>query len=105
MPFFWPTSHVGMLHPGSAKIEARKRAADFVALANAATQGTPYDEAKELLDCSSNQAETRKSLFEELGLLYVPYASNELRLTPVGRQLFDLLGPVIADPIDKSLAA
>lgn len=105
MSFFWPTSHVGMLHPASIKSEARKRASDFVALANAAAQGKPYDQAKDLLDCSSNQAETRKSLFEELGLLYVPYGSNELRLTPVGKQLFELLGPTIADPLGETVAA
>lgn len=106
MPFFWPTSHVGMLHPASPRTEARNRAADFLALAKASTDGTSYNDAKQLLDCSPNQAETRKSLFEELGLLYVPHASNEIKLTPVGKQLFEVLGPSPPSyPIDKSLGS
>lgn len=90
MAFVWPTSHIGMLHP-SGDAKARGRAEDFLTFAEAARAGVSYFDAKDLLDCSTNQAETRKSLFEELGLLFVPYRSNRLILTPLGEQFADLL--------------
>lgn len=90
LAFVWPTSHIGMLHPaGDSK--ARNRAADFLTFAQAAMDGIPYVVAKEKLACSLHQAETRKSLFEELGLLYVPYRSDRLVVTPLGEQFANLL--------------
>lgn len=88
--FVWPTSHMGMMHPGADQ-RARNMAQDFVTYAEASRAGVTYNEAKKLLSVSTNQAETRKSFYEELALLYVPYRSNKIVLTPLGDQLFDLL--------------
>jgi hypothetical protein len=91
---------VGILHPrGNA--QARQRTSDFIKLAAAAVEGLSYSDSKERFSISSNQVETRKSLFEEIGLLYVPHGSNRLVLTPVGRQLFDLLDGKDLTAIDK----
>jgi|GEM_PF-6707206 len=79
-----------MMHPGG-DVNARRRTQDFLTFATAAEEGLSYIAAKELIGCSSNQAETRKSLFEELGLLFVPYRSNRIILTPLGKQLADLM--------------
>jgi hypothetical protein len=86
MSFVWPTSHVGMLHPFGLK-HARDRWNDFVRLARAGLSGTDYNGAKKLFSVSHQQVETRKSLFEELGLLYVAEGSDQIILTPVGKQL------------------
>lgn len=88
--FVWPTSHIGMLHPAGDE-RAQGRARDFLTFAQAAKDEVSYEDAKELLTCSSHQAETRKSLFEELGLLYVPYRSNRIVLTPLGEQFHSTL--------------
>lgn len=103
LPFVWPTSHIGMLHP-AADERARSRASDFIAFARASVESIPYDEAKGLLSCSTNQAETRKSLFEELGLLYVPYRSNRIVLTPLGEQLAELLATEDIDNLSATKA-
>lgn len=93
MTFIWPTSHIGMLHPlapdGS---HVRERALEFLRLADASMKGKDYRQAKALIRSSQHQAETKKAFYGELGLLYVPYGSNTLRLTPVGEQLLNLLG-------------
>jgi hypothetical protein len=104
MVFVWPTSHVGMLHPASLEPDAQKRASDFLQFARASLAGTTYKDAKALLSCSKNQAETRKSLFEEMGLMYVPYRSDQILLTPVGRQLLDLIEIDPSMPIEGSTA-
>jgi hypothetical protein len=91
--FVWPTSHMGMMHPGG-DTRARSMAKDFVTYAQASKAGTSYQAAKGLLSVSTNQAETRKSFYEELALLYVPYRSNQILLTPLGEQLFDVLAGV-----------
>lgn len=88
--FVWPTGHVGMMHPAGGE-KARGIAQDFMTYAEASRAGVSYKDAKPLLSVSKNQAETRKSFYEELALLYVPYRSNKLILTPLGSQLFDLL--------------
>lgn len=88
--FVWPTSHMGMMHPGGDH-RARNMAQDFITYAEASRAGVAYNDAKTLLSVSTNQAETRKSFYEELALLYVPYHSNKVVLTPLGNQLFDLL--------------
>lgn len=105
MVFVWPTSHVGMMHPASLERPAQARASDFLKMARASLHGMTYKDAKTLLSCSKNQAETRKSLFEEMGLLYVPYRSDQILLTPVGRQLLDLIEIDPALPIEGSTAA
>jgi len=88
--FVWPTGHVGMMHPvGGAK--AKTIFEDFLTYARASRASVSYKDAKLLLSVGKNQAETRKSFFEELALLYVPYRSNQVLLTPLGQQLFDLL--------------
>jgi hypothetical protein len=79
-----------MLHPGGAE-KARERAKDFFSLASSSMQGIGYSDAKDAFNISSNQVETRKSLFEEIGLLYVPRSSNQIILTEIGRQLFELI--------------
>lgn len=88
--FVWPTSHMGMMHPRGDQ-RSRSMAEDFMTYAEASEAGVSYNEAKSLLSVSTNQAETRKSFYEELSLLYVPYGSNTILLTPLGKQLFDLL--------------
>lgn len=88
--FVWPTSHMGMMHP-AGDIKARSMAKDFLTYAEASEAGVSYKDAKTLLSVSTNQAETRKSFYEELALLYVPYRSNKIILTPLGCQLFSLL--------------
>jgi hypothetical protein len=93
MTFVWPTSHIGMLHPlapdGS---HVRERALEFLRLAQASVDGKSYRQSKGLFRGSQHLAETKKAFYGELGLLYVPRASNTLRLTPVGQQLLDILG-------------
>lgn len=86
----WPTSHVGMLHPAGSE-KAQQRCRDFVTLATAAIDGISYSDAKQLFTISSNQVETRKSLFEEIGLLYVPHGSGKIILTALGRQFYDIV--------------
>lgn len=88
--FVWPTSHMGMMHPRGDQ-RSRSMAQDFMTYAEASEAGVSYNDAKGLLSVSTNQAETRKSFYEELSLLYVPYRSNTIVLTPLGKQLFDLL--------------
>lgn len=61
-----------MMHPASDEPEARKRASDFMEFAEAATANESYVSAKGRLSCSTNQAETRKSLFEELASFTFP---------------------------------
>ena len=94
MSFVWPTSHVGMLHPLAAiGSKARIQGTSFLLMAEAAHNGLSYDQAKMLFpDVSASTVETRKSLYEELGLLFVPRYSGTLHLTTVGRQLLELLG-------------
>lgn len=89
--FRWPTSGVGICHPLAEGRNGRERADEFVRFAEAALAGTPYDDAKDAFEVSQHQAETRKSMLEEMGLVYVPYASNQVIVTPVGRQLYELL--------------
>jgi hypothetical protein len=103
----WPTSHVGMLHPaGGAK--ARARSDDFVKFCRAALDGKTYVQSKSLFAESDNQVETRKSLFEEFGLLFVPRGSNAIHVTPVGKQLFELVegsgGAVTPELSDRATA-
>lgn len=90
MSFVWPTSHIGMLHPAGDS-RARLRTKDFLSFAESSRQNVSYRDAKQRLSCSQHQAETRKSLFEELGLLFVPYRSDQIMLTPLGEQFADLL--------------
>jgi len=94
MTFVWPTSHVGMLHPLAAiGSKARTQGVSFLQMADAAAKGRSYDEVKGAFgDVDHATVETRKSLYEELGLLYVPRHSGTLHLTSVGRQLLELLG-------------
>ncbi len=94
MSFVWPTSHVGMLHPLAAVgSKARTQGLQFLRMAEAADKGLSYDQTKALFsDVDSATVETRKSLYEELGLLYVPKYSGTLHLTTVGKQLLDVLG-------------
>ncbi len=93
MSFVWPTSHVGMLHPFAAGSKARTQGISFLRMAEAAHNGFSYNETKELFpDVDQSTVETRKSLYEELGLLYVPKYSGTIHLTEVGAQLFALLG-------------
>ena len=103
MSFIWPTSHVGMLHP-FGPVEARQQARHFLAVANAASQKISYSASKKRVPGSSNQAETRKSLYEEIGLLYVPRASNELYVTAIGQQLLNLLGIDPPESPDETLS-
>src|SRR5690349_8600349 len=94
MNFVWPTSHVGMLHPLAADgSKAQRQGMWFLQMAELAATGRSYVDAKACFTTVDQaQVETRKSLYEELGLLYVPRNSGKLHLTPVGRQLFELLG-------------
>lgn len=94
MSFVWPTSHVGMLHPLAADgSKARTQGISFLQMADAAAKGQAYDKVKLLFKgVDPATVETRKSLYEEFGLLYVPKYSGEVRLTTAGKQLLDLLG-------------
>lgn len=89
--FRWPTSSVGIFHPLAEGENGRQRAEEFVRFADAALGGATYEEAKEAFGVSHQQAETRKSMLEEMGLLYVPASTNRVRITPVGKQLLGLL--------------
>jgi len=94
MSFVWPTSHVGMLHPlAAAGSKAQTQGLSFLQMAEAAAQGQSYEQAKARFpEVDPATVETRKSLYEEFGLLYVPKYSGTIHLTSVGRQLFELLG-------------
>ena len=93
MSFVWPTSHVGMLHPLAIGPKARTQGTLFLQMAEAAHNGLSYNKTKALFpEVDSATVETRKSLYEELGLLYVPKYSGTLHLTSVGKQLLELLG-------------
>ena len=93
MTFVWPTSHVGMLQPIAGGSKARSQGIHFLKMAEAADRGLSYDDAKALFpNVDTATVETRKSLYEEFGLLYVPRYSGALHLTMVGRQLFELFG-------------
>ena len=89
--FRWPTSFVGIVHPLAEGRNGKQRADEFVRFATAVLDGRTYAEAKPELSDTHQQAETRKSMLEEMGLLYVPKASNRVILTPVGHQLYELL--------------
>jgi hypothetical protein len=91
MKFVWPTGHVGMLHPASSRAAGRERADDFKLFAKAARDGLSYTQVKKLFNIDHAQVETRKSFFEEVGLLFVPHKSDGLVLTAVGGQLYDHL--------------
>lgn len=103
LSFVWPTSHVGMLHPAGGA-NAKERTREFLSFAASARSGLSYNEAKKELSCSSNAAETRKSMFEELALLFVPHGSNQILLTPLGDQLADLLIGWDLDELDGPTA-
>jgi hypothetical protein len=94
MSFVWPTSHVGMLHPlAAAGSNAHTQGLSFLQMAEAASQGQSYEQAKARFPkVDTSTVETRKSLYEEFGLLYVPKYSDTIHLTSVGRQLLELLG-------------
>jgi hypothetical protein len=105
--FVWPTASVGMLHPfppegAEGAAVARGQAIEFLRLAEAAANGVKYSDAKKRFDSVDHaQVETRKALYEELNLLYVPYRSDKLILTPVGEQLLNLVGvEPTAEPSD-----
>ena len=102
MTFVWPTSHVGMLDPlGPAGSRQRAQGEDFLRMAEAAQNGVSYEAAKNLFPISHQAVETRKSMYEELGLLYVPKNSGQLHLTEVGAQILQLLGaPPPEDPTE-----
>jgi hypothetical protein len=91
-----------MLHPLAAVgSKAQKQGVLFLQMAEAAEKGVSYDAAKELFGgVDQATVETRKSLYEELGLLYVPKYSGTLYLTIVGKQLLELLGT--SPPTDPS---
>lgn len=105
MTFVWPTSHVGMLHPLAAPgSRARAQGIQFLRMAEAADKGLSYEQAKALFsDVDPATVETRKSLYEELGLLYVPRYSGTLNLTRVGKQLLELLGTEPQEVITEDL--
>ena len=93
MNFVWPTSHVGMLHPLADGLKPRTQGILFLRMAEATQRGLSYGETKTLFpDVDSATVETRKSLYEELGLLFVPKYSGTLHLTSLGKQLYELLG-------------
>lgn len=94
MSFVWPTSHVGMLHPFAAiGSKAWNQGISFLRMAEAAHNGLSYNDTKKLFPgVAQSTVETRKSLYEELGLLYVPKYSGTIHLTEVGAQFFALLG-------------
>jgi hypothetical protein len=83
---------VGALHPFSENAQNRERGVEFLKLAKASVEGIGYNKAKTLYSVSAHQAETRKSLYEEFGLLYVPARTDQIVLSEIGRQLLDLLG-------------
>ena len=101
--FVWPTSHMGMLHPNS-DARATNIADSFMKYAEAALADIAYNDAKTILNVTRNQAETRKSFFEELGLLFVPYRSNKIILTPLGHQLYAILENETLEKINDNVA-
>jgi hypothetical protein len=85
-----------MLHPfgpGNAKEQGEA----FLKMADLATKGVGYTKAKTKFPVSHQQVETRKSLYEELGLMYVPAGTDELVLTDAGRQIYEAVGPEPTD--------
>ena len=93
-----------MLHP-NADARAANMFRDFLRYAEAAEAGVSYKDAKTLLSVSTNQAETRKSFYEELALLFVPYRSNRVFLTPLGKQLASLFASDDLSSISNKTAA
>ncbi len=87
MPFAWFTSHIGYPNFFNDAGNSHELASAFLTLADAASAGTSYNEAKTLFELDPAQVETKKAAFQEFGLLYVLPRSNELTLTPLGRQI------------------
>jgi hypothetical protein len=90
--FCWFTSFIG--YPNFFNKEGRGHdlATFFLHVADAADKGMAYDDAKRsFARLSIHQVETKKAAFQEAGLLYVVPRSNVITLTPVGRQIYDIV--------------
>lgn len=90
--FCWFTSSIGFPDFFSTNGKSRELADFFLKFADAADAGRTYKEAKALFgDLDPAQVETKKAAFQEFGLLYVFPRSNQISLTPAGRQLRAIL--------------
>lgn len=92
MNFCWFTSFIG--YPSFTKKQGRsyELGQAFVTFAAAALGGKTYSESKGLFpNLDPAQVETKKAAFQEFGLLYVVPRSNVITLTPLGRQVYDLI--------------
>lgn len=92
MTFCWFTSFIG--YPGFLKERGAsyELGQAFITLARASIEGQTYKEAKELFpNLDHAQVETKKAAFQEFGLLYVVPRSDIVTLTPLGKQVYQLI--------------
>ena len=92
----WATSYLGYPDFFATSGKGRHVADNFLTFASAARSGTPYSAAKRagFRGVTSHQVETKKSAFQEYGLLYVEPRSDTISLTPVGNFIYDTVaGP------------
>ncbi|MBB4216262.1 hypothetical protein FHT79_003449 [Rhizobium sp. BK212] len=86
----WPTSHVGMLHPCGGE-KPRAQSDNFCEFVRSSLAKIGYSASKPEDPTKKNQYETRKSLYEEIGLAYVASKSDKITITDVGMQLYKLI--------------
>src|SRR5437879_1545269 len=85
MNFAWFTSNVG--YPDFFETDD-KTAPVFLGLATAANAGETYKKSKARFpQIASSQVETKKAAFQEAGLLFVVPGSDQIVLTPLGKQI------------------
>jgi len=92
MNFCWFTSFIG--YPNFLKKQGNpyELGQAFVTFAGASLSGKSYSESKALFPGLDHaQVETKKAAFQEFGLLYVVPRSNAITLTPLGKQVYDLI--------------
>jgi hypothetical protein len=91
MSFCWFTNSIGYPNFVNDQSDAYELAKVFFKFAEASLSGKSYSEAKKLFtDIGSHQVETKKSAFQEYGLLYVAPRSDSITLTPLGRQIYQM---------------
>lgn len=79
-----------MLHPCGGE-KARAQSDNFCEFVQSSLANIGYSASKPTDPKKKNQYETRKSLYEELGLAYVAARSDAITITEIGMQLYELI--------------
>lgn len=91
MSFCWFTSSIGYPNFISANGRGHELAETFKVFVEAVDNGLTYAEAKTLFpELDPSQVETKKAAFQEFGLLFVEPGSNQIIITPLGKQVYEL---------------